>query len=425
MIKKKTKIPLLQKASKTFLWASLLLMVISTFALFFYVRWLLKQEVEEELFSAEARIESALNAGKHPSSLAPIIEVLEVDEPEASFTKDTVIYDPSQNEMELFRELSTYKNINNKFYKISVRVLVVETNQILWAIIISYIVIVLVVFIFQFYLNKSYNKKLWSPFVHNLEQMKTFSLLSTNPIQLLDSEILEFSELNKEIALLTGKVRDDYENLKQYTEDVSHELQTPLAIIQAKIENIINDQSVTEVQFNQLTSIQKDIQRLTQLNKRLTLLTKLENQQFTYRENIEITALIDQIISNFNEISSIALSFQKTNNIVTSMDPYLAEILCNNIISNAIKHSSNNGPINIEAKDMILSVSNFGLKPIANPQHLFTRFYRETKEIKSTGLGLAIVKKICDLYGYHISYKHIQDHHCFSIDFDTTRVSNK
>ena len=158
-------------------------------------------------------------------------------------------------------------------------------------------------FIFQFYLNKSNNKKLWSPFFHNLEQMKTFSLLSTNPIQLLDSEILEFSELNKEIALLTGKVRDDYENLKQYTEDVSHELQTPLAIIQAKIENIINDQSVTEVQFNQLTSIQKDIQRLTQLNKRLTLLTKLENQQFTYRENIDITALIDQIISNFNEIS--------------------------------------------------------------------------------------------------------------------------
>ena len=400
-------------------------MVISTFALYFYVSWLLKQEVEEELFSAEARIESALMAGKHPSSLAPIIEVVEVDHPQATFTKDTVIYDPSQNEMELFRELSTYKNINSKFYKISVRVLVVESNQILWAIILSYIVIIFLVFIFQFYLNKSYNKKLWYPFFHNLEQMKTFSLLSKKPIQFLDSEILEFSELNKEITLLTVKVKDDYENLKQYTEDVSHELQTPLAIIQAKIENIINDQTVTEVQFNELTSIQKDIQRLTQLNKRLTLLTKLENQQFTHKENIDITAIIDQIIANFSEISSIALSLQKTNNIVVSMDPYLAEILCTNIISNAIKYNTNSEPITIVANEMAITVSNFGLKPIANPQHLFTRFYRETKEIKSTGLGLAIVKKICDLYGYHVSYKHVNDHHCFSIDFVTDPASNE
>lgn len=425
MAKKNIKIPLLRKASKSYLWASMLLMVLSTIALFFYVRWLLKQEVEEELFSAEARIESAIKAGQHPGSLSPIIEVNEVDELKTAFTKDTVIYDPSQDEMELFREFSTYKNINNKSYKISVRVLVVETNQILWAIILSYIFIIFLVFVFQFYLNKSNNKKIWNPFFYNLEQMKKFSLLSKEPIQLLDSEILEFSELNKEIALLSGKVRDDYENLKQYTEDVSHELQTPLAIIQAKIENIINGPSVSEVQFNQLASIQKDIQRLTQLNKRLALLTKLENHQYTHRENIDITDLTAQIIANFNEISTISLTFEKTNNIIAKMDPYLAEILCNNIISNAIKHSTHKKPINIEARNTLLSVSNFGLMPIANPQQLFTRFYRETNEFKSTGLGLAIVKKICDLYGYNISYNYIKDHHCFLIDFAPPEAARK
>lgn len=415
----------MRKASKSFLWASMLLMVLSTIALFFYVRWLLEKEVEEELFSAEARIESALLAGQHPSSLAPIIEINEVDELKTAFTKDTVIFDPSQDEMELFRELSTYKSINSKSYKISVRVLVVETNQILWAIILSYMVIILLVFVFQFYLNKSNNKKIWNPFFHNLEQMKKFSLLSKEPLQLLDSEILEFSELNKEISQLTGKVRDDYENLKQYTEDVSHELQTPLAIIQAKIENIINGQSVTEIQFNLLASIQKDIQRLTQLNKRLALLTKLENHQFTHRASIDITDLIAQIISNFNEISTISLTFEKASNIMANMDPYLAEILCNNIISNAIKHSSHGKPINIESKNMVLSVYNYGATSIANPQQLFTRFYRENKEFKSTGLGLAIVKKICDLYSYDITYAYINEHHCFSIDFGSTTSTRK
>src|SRR5665811_311373 len=109
------------------------------------------------------------------------------------------------------------------------------------------------------YFNRAKNVRLWTPFFLNLEAMKRFSLSSDVPIPLVESEILEFSDLNKEITTLTNKVRADYQNLKQFTEDVSHELQTPLAIIQAKIENIINGDNLNELQFGHLTSIQKDI----------------------------------------------------------------------------------------------------------------------------------------------------------------------
>ena len=99
------------------------------------------------------------------------------------------------------------------------------------------------------------------------------------------------------------------------------------------------------------------------------------------------------------------------------MDVYLADILINNLVSNAIKHSKKNEEITIITKNNLLIISNFGEKALAHPENLFLRFYRESKANQSTGLGLAIVKKICDLYGFKISYQFEVDHHVFSIDF--------
>ena len=208
-------------------------------------------EVEEELFSTKARVEAELSKGSGQFSLAPVVEVANVASLHAEILKDTIIYDPSQDEMEEFRELISFKEINGEKYKITVRNLIVESEDILIAIIFSYIIIILLVFAFLFYFNKSRNQRLWHPFFENLEAMKNFSLTSDETIPLVESDILEFSELKDEVALLTNKVRSDYKNLKQYTEDVSHELQTPLAIMQAKIENIINgEDSVRELDLH-------------------------------------------------------------------------------------------------------------------------------------------------------------------------------
>lgn len=392
-------------------------MVVSTVALYFYVKNLLRDEVEEELFSTMSRVESALADNKTEFSLAPLVDVSEIPSLKAQILKDTVIYDPSQEEMEEFRELTAFKEINQKKYRISVRNLVIESEDILAAIIVSYLVIIASVFLILFYFSNARNKKLWMPFFKNLEAMKSFSLVSDKPITLVDSEILEFSELNTEIGILTNKVRSDYKNLKQFTEDVSHELQNPLAIIQAKIENIINGDNLNDNQFEHLTSIQKDIQRLSQMNKRLTILTKIENNQFAKVEKVVITNLVQETITNFLEISSSKIEFRREDVIEVQMDPYLAEILCNNLISNAIKHSPNGGEIVIMVKGNSLSVSNEGGAALEHPEQLYSRFYRESENNKSTGLGLAIVKRICDLYKFNIAYHFKENKHIFTIDF--------
>ncbi len=400
MTKKEHKTPLIRKTSQTFLWISFILMALSTIALYFYVSNLLQDEIEEELFSTEDRIERALMSKRPPFSLPPVVEIAEVAELGLQLRKDTVIFDPSQDEMEEFRQLVSFKEINGKNYRITVRTLIVESEDILIAVITSYLIIIFLVFVFLFYFSKARNQKLWHPFFTNLEQMKQFSLSSPEPLHLVDSEILEFHELKREIEALTLKVKSDYLNLKQFTENVSHELQTPLAIIQAKIENIINGDNLNNVQYENLTSIQKDIQRLTQMNKRLTLLTKIENRQFVNIEKVALAGLLEKTIENFHEISASKINFHKENELWAKMDLNLADVLCTNLISNAIKHNADGGDIEVLVRHKLLSISNKGTEPLAHPENLYTRFYRESEAEKSTGLGLAIVKRICDLYGF-------------------------
>lgn len=415
-------IPLLRKASKTFFFISSILMVVSTIALYFYTKQLLQEEVEEELFSTKARIENTLKRHALPFSLSPVIEVVEIQGLKEEFLKDTLIYDPSQKEDEVFRELSTFEKINNKYYRITVRNLVVESKDILIAIVVSYFVIILIAFVFLYYFNSKGNRKLWSPFFKNLEAMKGFSIKSNTPIVLMDSNILEFQELNNEILILTKKVSSDYQNLKQFTEDLSHEMQTPLAIMQAKIENIINEKKLSEAQYLQFSSLQKDILRLKQLNKRLTLLTKIENNQFANINKIDLTKIIRKTVDNFKELFSAEIHFSETEKVFVLMDPYLAEVLCTNLISNAVKHSGTSKSVSITCSNDCLIIKNSGTIAIDKPENLFHRFYRESKSNHSTGLGLAIVKKICELYQFNITYKFQKNSHMFTVLFKSAKV---
>jgi hypothetical protein len=231
----------------------------------------------------------------------------------------------------------------------------------------------------------------------------------------MDSDILEFSELNAEITTLTDKVRADYKNLKQFTEDVSHELQTPLAIIQAKVDTIINGEELNDLQFEQLSSIQNDIQRLKQLNKKLGLISKIENDQFTNISPCNLNIILKDRIENLSELYPSEIQFESNEDVVLLMDAHLAEVLCDNLLSNAIKYSLPNKPIKVILEKESFSVKNNGKRAILKPDQLFQRFYKESDEVKSTGLGLAIVKKICDLYGFQPSYRYNNSEHHFTI----------
>ncbi len=415
------KTKLLRKASKTFLITSIVIMILSGIVLFIYTKSLLENEIEEELYSNKDRVERLLKNNPDLVGIPPIMMAEKTEISEENVLIDTLIFDPLQDEVELFRQLSGTRNINGQEYKITVRAMVIESEDILSAIVLTFLSIIFLAFIFLFYLNKSRNEKLWQPFFVNLERLKSFSLKSDKPLELNDSDIVEFDELNKQMLALTSKVQADYRNLKQFTEDVSHEMQTPLAIMQAKIETLFDQQNINEKQYEQLSSLQFDIQRLKQLNNRLILLAKIDNNQFTADENISINETLKQSIDNFTEITQTRIALNGKDEITAIMDKALASILFNNLLTNAIKHNFGNQPISVVIEKNHVQVINAGTEGLSNPEYIFDRFYKESKKPDSTGLGLSIVKKICDFYGFLPSYRFHESSkkHIFQIEFDT------
>ena len=389
--------------------------------LYFLTRAYILAEAKESLYHTSYRIEQRLIKDQAVSSLFPLYEIHLVEELHPETVKDTLIYDILQKEKEFFMALSVYKNIHGKNYKIVTRTLMAEYDDTLLTLLMTFGFMIVLVSIAQFLFNKNLNKTIWIPFFKNLEAIKSFSTKSEQPIQLEDSDISEFSELNIEIEALTSKVATDYQNLKQFTENLSHEVQTPLAIIQAKIENLIDrSQDLDQDHLKTLHDIQTNTRRLSKLNKGLILLTRIDNEQFNAIETVSINLIVTELLENLQDIlnhKQIAINFSTHSEATILMDKILADILFSNLIGNAIKHTPPNGSISIVITATSFKVSNDGHSKIARSEQLFQRFYRESKQSNSLGLGLAIVKKICDYYNFELTYSFSNQTHQFEILF--------
>ena len=400
-------------------------MVISGVVLFFSIKILLESEIEEELYSNKNRVELILESDPEHQGIPPVIEVEKVNRDQQRILNDTLIYDPLQDEIELFRQLSQTKLINGQHYKITVRAMVIESENILVAIVSTFLIIILLAFLFLFYFNTNRNKKLWEPFFINLNKIKSFSIKERTDLNLIDSGIIEFDELNKELKALTAKVYSDYQNLKQFTEDISHEIQTPLAVMQAKIDTLVNAAPINQEQYQQFTSLENDIRKLKNLNKRLILLAKIDNNQFVNDQIISLKQIFEEAIENMTELSSATFKLKSNADPLLRIDPTLAVVLCNNLLSNAIKHNYKDNEILVEIEVDNVQVLNQGKAPINHPEHIFNRFYRESRNKDSSGLGLSIIKKVCEQYGYLPSYMFVAPetkaskfgYHCFKIQF--------
>jgi len=411
------KIKLLKKTSKNYLLSGVILMVLSLIGLYFVTQYFIREETDDSLKSTLYRIEQLLEAKQPISSVHPIIEVQKTQIEGTASLKDTLINDPLEDEEEVFRQLSAYKSVDGETYKISIRILLVESEDILLAILASYITIIFIIFLAQFYFSRQHAKVIWKPFFDNLEQIKTFSLQSNQKLSFVETNILEFSELNNELRALTDKVILDYKNLKQFTEDVSHEIQTPLAIMQAKVGNIIDDNVISTKQFKLLTEIQQNVQRLAGLNKKLVLLAKIENQQYETSQSLDITEQLTKAVEEFKEMSAIPIHYTPSGSILVRIDSTLAQVLMDNLISNAVKHTPEDGIIKVDIANNTITIANSGKNSIADPNKLYNRFYQESASKKSLGLGLAIVKKICDRYDLTIDYHFENKFHYFTLRF--------
>ncbi|MBN2616406.1 MAG: HAMP domain-containing histidine kinase [Bacteroidales bacterium] len=408
---------LLNKINRTYLLSSLIVVIPGLVIAYFLIIFISSEETSEILHGNEQRVVQQIGRQQSIPDFYPLIDVQKVERAHPFEMKDTVIYNPVSRENEAFKEYTTYRIIGTQTYRITVRTPVIEKNDVVASLFLGTALLFLVILTVLYLINKNINHSIWLPFYSNLKAIKSFSLQSSEKLALQQTDISEFNDLNTQVIKLTNKVISDYNSLKEFTENAAHELQTPLSVVQAKVEFLFNQDTLTRKEMAALEIIMDNLQRLRRLNQSLLLLTKIENAQFDQRIPVFFNDFIGGILDSMKEMfemKNINISLRQEGKFTTSMDLQLARQLISNLTSNILRHTPENGTAQIRIENDKITFSNSGTKPL-NPDRIFKRFYKEGQTSTSTGLGLSIVQTICLQNNLSIRYHFSENDHYFVV----------
>jgi signal transduction histidine kinase len=262
-----------------------------------------------------------------------------------------------------------------------------------------------------FWINRRISKWAWRPFYRNLSILKNYDITKKSPVVLEASGISEFEALNRVVSQLMHQVEKDFRNLKEFNENISHEMQTPLAIIRNKMVLLLERPALGEKELQWIQAAYQEVNKLSKIGKSLTLISRIENQEFTRLESVDVRSMVENILGNMEEIiefKGIQLATELKDTQV-QCDPVLANVLFTNLIRNALQHNQEGGYISIELDPSKFEITNSGEVLKHEPEQLFKRFQTGSKTTGALGLGLAISQRICELYQFALAYEHDQE----------------
>lgn len=416
---------LLAKYNRVNIAATILILIAAGLCYYFILTFVLVHQLDKDLKVEEQEIKDYVQLNGYLPNASNYKDQVTVFEPipEAGIIrkiKSITLYDTTENEQVPSRQLVFGINNAGKNYKVTITKSRQETEDLVQLIVLLTLAIVVLLLVVLFIINRFILNKLWLPFNNTLNELKQFNVNSNASVILQHGSITEFEELNHAVLAMSNRVIKDYEALKSFTENASHEIQTPLAIVKSKLELLMQAENFSETQMGYIQHIQEEIGRLSKLNQSLLLLTKIDNRQFAETVKVDIARIISKHINNFEELLA-AKHITLTKNIeqgrAVLMNEMMAEVLVSNIITNAIKHNIKNGTIDIRLQHDELIVSNTGTALQTAPDELFERFKKDKANTESLGLGLSIVKKICEQYHFTVAYHYTNGLHSINIRF--------
>ncbi len=249
--------------------------------------------------------------------------------------------------------------------------------------------------------------------LHQLQPGKEVTELN-NP-----TGIREFRQLGVAAVDMANRSYKAYQEQKQFIENASHELQTPLAIARGKVELLAESETLTEEQLKEIDDIYSTLGRVVKLNKSLLLLSRIENGQYTELEDVSIDEVLDELLPDLMDIyDSKHINLVRTKGelpFVFRCNLPLAQIMISNLVKNALLHNREGGELRITTTPASLVVENSGDHPL-DEEKLFHRFYHSIDRKKdSTGLGLAIAHSIAVSSSLSLIYKWKDGLHIFSL----------
>ena len=320
-----------------------------------------------------------------------------------------------------FRRKTIIREIDGQYYQIFIFKSLEEDNEqiqtALYTLLFLFIALLGILIVFNYFLSI----RILRPFNHTLQQIKAFKITDNRKLNLKNSSISEFGELNALLSSMTDTIKQDYVKLKEFTENASHEIQTPLAVIKTKLELLMETPEINKKQSQLIESAYLSASKLSKLSKALTLLTRIDNQEFEMAEELNLSQVLDRLLANFQELiemKELTLLSTIEENVKIRISPLLADVFISNLLKNAINHNFVKGFIQIILNPDVLIISNTGEEINGSTAAFFERFRKNDQSSDSLGLGLAIVKKICEVNSFDISYVYDEDLHKIEIKFN-------
>jgi signal transduction histidine kinase len=413
---------LLTKTTLYFLIAMIPLLAAAGFFLFQQFGRELDHRMDEELVSDEVKwiryLQVEVGNGSSFVLRTPYLLIYPVNATTTTYPSIDDAEGFVDNDKVLYRQLTHVVAIDGAPYQIVIRKSQ-EQKAVLKANITRIMLLVFVgLFIATLIFNWAISQNLWKPFRLSLEKIRGAELPKMEAIRFEETNIKEFNELNSSLNIMTSKIYSDYMNMKEFTENAAHEMQTPLAVVQSKIELLLQDANLTDEQVEAIMQANTALMRLSKLNQSLLLLAKIENHQYETATTISLKDITLKYLKLFDEMikdKQLTVETNYSHDFVINLHSLLADSLISNLIGNAIKYNYRGGKINISISDSQYHISNTSNLPAIEQQQLFKRFNKSNNLDASTGLGLAIVKKIADTHHLTISYKAENGEHHFDI----------
>ncbi|MGU9938182.1 sensor histidine kinase [Empedobacter brevis] len=314
--------------------------------------------------------------------------------------------------------VTTYPFVNGVHYQIESQLsLTIIDDKFFVGILMVIAWIFVFVIISIIFFGELISRKLYTPFYYLIDRMKRFDLKENQKIKIVHSDIHELNQLNDLFLKTSQQSIEHYNALKEFSQNLSHELQTPMANMKAKIELMLNEE-LSETQMQSLSGMYDDINKVSAINRSLILLMSLEYHEVTI-DKINLTDLIKEMISEQEDLmlmNGVELTLNLVEDVEIKMNTLLAHIVFNNLISNANRHNCQNGKIVIELTKTKFIIRNTGYEQEFTNETIFQRFNKSKYNKESIGLGLALVKKILNVYNFEIKYKYKSNWHQFTID---------
>lgn len=427
-------VKLLNQSSRYYLLSSLVVFTIIGMVLFYALRFTLDYNTGESLRNTRRPLaRHLLQLDELQPTMYIMDEIIEL-RPIAAVTEmetyqDTailVVEADGEVELEPFRKYTYDELVNGTSYRISISLSTVENGDLIGTLLLVVLSGLMLFLLAVNLLNRYLSRQLWRPFYRTLTQLKTFSVQQNNAPAFPPSQTKEFNDLNQSLEAMTGQLVNEYESLRRFTENASHELQTPLAVIRNQIDLLLRGGERSEEDYVIIQRLSESVSKLGKLNQSLLLLTKIERGQVPDAEWVGLQPLVE------HKLEQLAPGLKNMSvELKTSIEPtairmplLLVDVLLNNLLGNAVRHNVRGGQLGVFLSSGKLEIENSGEPLEISPDVLFERFRKESKSADSLGLGLAIVREICDKYGCGLQYHHHEGIHRLTLSFGVNKTGS-